>query len=261
MEKRVTDMPFRTWIAVAACVALLVTWAPSEQAQGAPVKKDRYYYEKRGDVVWEVKTDRPLIALTFDDGPDPAQTNEILDLLKQYEARCTFFVVGKRVEAFPDTALRIVNEGHEIANHTYNHIYFQNSTEQLIHSELERTEEAILKATGQHSVLFRPPGGMFNEKLVLTANGMGLKPIIWSWHQDTRDWVRPGVRQITNHVLRNAHNGDIVLFHDHVDGNSQTVQALSAILPELHKRGFQFVTVSEMLQDAAVQAPSKTPIP
>ncbi|GFN31608.1 polysaccharide deacetylase family sporulation protein PdaB [Paenibacillus curdlanolyticus] len=217
-------MPVRTWLAAAACIPLFILSIPNSSA-AVPVKKDRYYYESRGEVVWEVKTDQPLIALTFDDGPDPAQTNEILDLLKQYEARCTFFVVGKRVEAFPRTALRIVQEGHEIANHTYNHTYFLNSSASQIQSELERTEEAIRKATGKHSVLFRPPGGMFNERLVTMANEMGLKPILWSWHQDTRDWVRPGVWQITSRVLRNAHNGDIVLFHDHVDGKTQTVSA------------------------------------
>ncbi|WP_127532931.1 polysaccharide deacetylase family protein [Paenibacillus kobensis] len=254
-------MPVRTWLAAAACVLLLVPAVP-HQADAVPVKKDRYYYESRGDVIWEVKTNHPLIALTFDDGPDPKQTNQILDLLKQYEARCTFFVVGKRVEAFPDTALRIVKEGHEIANHTYNHTYFQNSSAQQIQTELKRTEEAIRKATGQHSVLFRPPGGMFNERLVATANGMGLKPILWSWHQDTRDWVRPGVWQITNKVLRNAHNGDIVLFHDHVDGKTQTITALETILPELHRRGFRFVTVSELMKDSVSRTPpSLTPPP
>jgi polysaccharide deacetylase family sporulation protein PdaB len=255
-------MPFRTWAATAACIALLVPLSvipystplhsihAHAQSAFTPVKKDRYYYEKRGDVVWEVKTDRPLIALTFDDGPDPGQTNAILDLLKQYEARCTFFVVGKRVDAFPATAQRIVSEGHEIANHTYNHTYFQNSSPQQIEADLKKTEEAIRRATGQHSVLFRPPGGMFNEKLVTTANSLGLKPIIWSWHQDTKDWIRPGVAQITNKVLRNAHNGDIVLFHDHIEGKSQTIKALETILPELARRGFQFVTVSELMRDA-----------
>ncbi|MBD3917559.1 polysaccharide deacetylase family protein [Paenibacillus sp. PR3] len=257
-------MPIHPWAATAACIALLVPQffvpystpvhsitAHAHSAE-APVKKDRYYYEKRGDVVWEVKTDRPLIALTFDDGPDPKQTNAILDLLKQYGARCTFFVIGKRVDAFPETAFRIVSEGHEIANHTYNHTYFQNSSPQQIQADLKKTEEAIQRATGEHSVLFRPPGGMFNEKLVATANSMGLKPILWSWHQDTKDWVRPGVAQITNKVLRNAHNGDIVLFHDHIEGKSQTIQALATILPELTRRGFQFVTVSELMKDASV---------
>jgi peptidoglycan/xylan/chitin deacetylase (PgdA/CDA1 family) len=264
-------MPFRVWATAAACIALLAAQSlnpyasPFHSLQKAnahtrsaavPVKKDRYYYEKRGDVVWEVKTNQPLIALTFDDGPDPAQTNAILDLLKRYEARCTFFVIGKRVDAFPDTAMRIVSEGHEIANHTYNHKYFQNSSPAQIEADLKKTEEAIHRATGQHSVLFRPPGGVFNEKLVATANSMGLKPVIWSWHQDTKDWVRPGVAQITNKVLRNARNGDIVLFHDYIRGKSQTLQALETILPELVGRGFQFVTVSALMRDASLEQQS-----
>ncbi|MWC26886.1 polysaccharide deacetylase family protein [Paenibacillus sp. MMS18-CY102] len=235
-------------VCTAICVGMIVCASP---ALGAPVRKDRFYYEKRGEVVWEVPTDRPIIALTFDDGPNPAQTNEILDLLKQHEAKCTFFVVGKRVKAFPDVARRIVAEGHEIANHTYHHTYFQApSSERQVQEELELTEQAIVQATGQHSVLFRPPGGMFDERLVTVANGMGLKPVLWSWHQDTKDWIRPGVYRITNKVLRNAHHGDIVLFHDFVVGKSQTKQALETILPELHKRGYQFVTVSELLKHA-----------
>ncbi|EFM10076.1 polysaccharide deacetylase [Paenibacillus curdlanolyticus YK9] len=236
---------------LAFTVICIGTVAAANTAFAAPIRKDRFYYEKRGEVVWEVPTDRPMIALTFDDGPNPKQTNEILDVLKQYEAKCTFFVVGKRVEAYPDVARRIVGEGHEIANHTYHHIYFQSSSsERQVQQELELAEQAINQATGQHSVLFRPPGGMFDEKLVSVANHMGLKPVIWSWHQDTKDWVRPGVYRITSRVLRNAHHGDIVLFHDFVAGKSQTKEALETILPELHKRGYQFVTVSELMKHA-----------
>lgn len=213
-----------------------------------PVKKNRQYYEERKDIIWEVKTDQKLIALTFDDGPDPEETIEILDELKKYNAKCTFFVIGKRVVEYPDVAKRVVAEGHELANHTYNHVYFKKSSLlSEVMQELHQTETEIMKITGFKSTLFRPPGGIYNDNVVLAAKKLGLMPVLWSWHQDTRDWRKPGVNAIANRVLENARNGDIVLMHDQVYGHSQTVQALKKILPELTKRGFRVVTVTELI--------------
>ncbi|WP_233181829.1 polysaccharide deacetylase family protein [Paenibacillus sonchi] len=217
-------------------------------ALGSPHVKDRYYYEQRGEMIWEVPTAQKVIALTFDDGPDPSETDQILDVLQQYNAKCTFFAIGKRIAAYPEVARRVITEGHELANHTYNHVYFKKPiSEQQIQEELELTEKEIVKVSGRHSSLFRPPGGMYDETLVDVSNSMGLKPVLWSWHQDTRDWNRPGVYSISSRVIRNARNGDIVLFHDHVHGQSQTREALKIILPELQKQGFRFVTVSELI--------------
>ncbi|WP_233476402.1 polysaccharide deacetylase family protein [Paenibacillus sonchi] len=217
-------------------------------ALGSPHIKDRYYYEQRGEMIWEVPTAQKVIALTFDDGPDPSETDQILDVLQQYNAKCTFFAIGKRIAAYPEVARRVITEGHELANHTYNHVYFKKPiSEQQIQEELELTEKEIVKVSGRHSSLFRPPGGMYDETLVDVSNSMGLKPVLWSWHQDTRDWNRPGVYSISSRVIRNARNGDIVLFHDHVHGQSQTREALKIILPELQKQGFRFVTVSELI--------------
>lgn len=242
----------------ALLTAVAFLFAIGSPVSSAPIKKDRYYYEKKGEIVWEVKTDQPLIALTFDDGPDPDQTPGILELLSRYNAKSTFFVVGKRVLKYPEIAKRTVAEGHELANHTYNHVYFKPSTPVgEIQRQLTLTEEAIEKVTNHRSVLFRPPGGMYNDTLVKVANDAGLKPILWSWHQDTLDWKLPGVTRITNKVLRNARNGDIVLFHDHVHPSSQTKQALEVILPELQRRGYRFVTVSELLKYAGTQPVKK----
>lgn len=199
-------------------------------------------------MVWEVQTSQKVIAFTFDDGPDPAETVQILDVLREYNAKCTFFAIGKKIAAYPEIAKRVIAEGHELANHTYNHVYFKQpiSVEQVT-KELELTENEIVKITGRHSSLFRPPGGMYDETLVNVSNGLGLKPVLWSWHQDTRDWNRPGVWKISSKVIKNAHNGDIVLFHDFVHGQSQTREALKIILPALEKQGFRFVTVSELI--------------
>jgi len=231
---------------IAATVSVFLYFTST--ALGAPIK-NRDYFEKRGEMIWEVHTNQKVIALTFDDGPDPSETDQILKVLKEYDAKCTFFAIGKKIAAYPEVAKRVISEGHELANHTYNHVYFKKPiSEELIQRELKLTEEEIIKVSGKPSTLFRPPGGMYDETLVDISNNMGLKPILWSWHQDTRDWNRPGVYSIANKVIRNAHNGDIVLFHDHVHGQSQTREALKIILPELEKMGFRFVTVSELIK-------------
>ena len=210
--------------------------------------KGRSYYEERGDIVWEVPTHhRKVIALTFDDGPDEGKTPAILDLLKQYDARATFFVVGSRAEKFPDIVKRELEEGHDVGNHTFHHPSFHRISPKKALSEIEQAQDSIVQATGIEAHLFRPPGGSYTDSLVKIYKEKGLKMILWSWHQDTLDWRKPGVQRIVKKVLRNARNGDIVLMHDYVYKSTQTVEALKIILPELKKRGFTFITVSELL--------------
>ncbi|MGC6589190.1 polysaccharide deacetylase family protein [Paenibacillus sp. Dod16] len=217
-------------------------------ASHAPsASKGRGYYEERGEIVWEVPTHNKVIALTFDDGPDAQNTVQILDLLKQYDAKATFFVVGSRVEKHPEIVARELQEGHEIGNHSYSHPPFHNINVSKLTSELNQTQDAIFQATGIRTVLFRPPGGSYNEAIVRTSKDFGMLTVLWSWHQDTLDWRKPGVNRIVKKVLDNAHNGDIVLMHDFVPSSTQTVEALKVILPELQKRGYEFVTVSELL--------------
>ncbi len=215
---------------------------------GIPIKKDRFFYEQRGEIVWEVPTDDKIIALTFDDGPFPKTTDMILDLLKKYNAKATFFVLGNKVERYPETIKREIAEGHEVANHTFNHVYFQRSISQAtIREEIVRTEKALEALTGKKPQLFRPPGGYYNEHSIAIAKTLGYTTIMWSWHQDTNDWKSPGVNKIVNKVLNNARNGDIVLLHDYIPGSMQTVKALDTILDELTKRGYAFVTVTELM--------------
>jgi polysaccharide deacetylase family sporulation protein PdaB len=217
------------------------------QLSTAP-KKGRPYFEKRGEVVWEVPTEEKVIALTFDDGPDPEDTPQILDLLQQYGAKATFFIIGKKAEQYPELVKREAAEGHELANHTYQHTYFNGSiNESNVRNELSRTEEVINKITGQKSRLFRPPGGYYSEPLVRIARQEGYMVVMWSWHINTMDWDTPGVERIIQRVLNNARNGDIVLFHDYVEGKTQTIEALQRILPVLQNRGYQFVTISDLL--------------
>ncbi|WP_280208262.1 polysaccharide deacetylase family protein [Brevibacillus sp. AY1] len=211
-------------------------------------EKEREYYETRGEIVWEVPTKSKVIALTFDDGPDPRYTTQIAELLKEYNAKATFFVVGSRVKAHPQVVRLLMEQQHELANHTYTHPDVRRISPANLREEVLATQEEIYKHTGLRPHLFRPPGGVYNESLVHVAKDAGFLVVMWSWHQDTRDWSDPGVKKITNKVLNNARNGDIVLFHDYGGNRKQTVDALREIMPELQKRGYQFVTVSELMK-------------
>jgi len=200
------------------------------------------------EVVWNVETDQKLIALTFDDGPNPVYTPQILDILKQYQAKATFFVLGKRVQMYPQIAIREVNEGHEIANHTFDHHFLHHVSPDKLKEEIRQTQEAIFDVTEQIPNVFRPPGGIYDDALIELAREEHFTVVMWSWYQDTRDWKKPGVDKIVNTVLSNVRNGDIVLFHDLEGDCSQTVEALKTILPKLKAQGFEFVTVSELLR-------------
>lgn len=230
---------------------LIVTITLLFQGQTGAVlakEKDREYYETRGEIVWEVPTKSKVIALTFDDGPDPRYTTQIAELLKEYDAKATFFVVGSRVKAHPQVVRQLLEQQHELANHTYTHPDLRSISPSKLQEEVMATQEEIYKHTGMRPHLFRPPGGVYNESLVQVAKDAGFLVVMWSWHQDTRDWSDPGVKKITNKVLNNARNGDIVLFHDYGGNRKQTVDALREIMPELQKRGYLFVTVSELMK-------------
>jgi polysaccharide deacetylase family sporulation protein PdaB len=210
--------------------------------------KGRKFYEEQGNAIWEIPTKEKVIALTFDDGPSSAYTPKILDILKQYQAKATFFVVGSCVKDHPDIAKREILEGHEIANHTYHHSVFRGLSEEEIREELRKTQQTIEELTGFSPKLFRPPGGYYSDTIIHVANQEGYTVVMWSWHQDTHDWKKPGVNRIVKKVLSNARKGDIVLFHDHGGDRRQTIAALKIILPELKKRGYKFVTISELLK-------------
>ncbi|WP_391207143.1 polysaccharide deacetylase family protein [Psychrobacillus sp. L4] len=227
-------------IGVLLVLFFCIAYATSAMDRGRP------YYEKKGYVLWGIKTEEKVIALTFDDGPHTTYTPQILDLLAEYDAKATFFVIGERAESFPDLILQIGKEGHEVANHTYSHPL--KITPDKLKEELKKTNEIIHDITGTYPLFYRPVGGSYNDRIINTAIENGYKVIMWSWHQDTEDWKTPGVNKIVKKVLSGAHPGDIVLFHDAGGDRSQTVKALAEILPELQKQGYKFVTISELIE-------------
>jgi polysaccharide deacetylase family sporulation protein PdaB len=191
--------------------------------------------------------DKKMISLTFDDGPHPTETDKVLDVLKKYDVKATFFIAGKHVQWYPKPLLRAVNEGHEIGNHTFNHPDISNLSTSQIEKELKECEEILFEATKVKTNLFRPPYGSYNqEELSKIAKDNGYKIILWSTI-DARDWQNPPASEIAQKIINNAKGGDIILLHDYATDN--TVEALEILIPTMQKMGFEFVTVSKILEN------------
>lgn len=187
------------------------------------------------------------VALTFDDGPHPKYTEEILDILKENNAKGTFFVIGMNAESYPELVRREYDEGHEIGNHTYSHPDMNKISVAKALEEINKTQDIISDITGSAPQLFRAPGGIFSDELIGKIEEIDCKPILWSWRQDTRDWSRPTVKYVVSTVIDNLQNGDIILFHDYNQKGSPTPDALRIILPKLKELGYETVTVSELI--------------
>lgn len=204
-------------------------------------------YAAASEVIAHNSTAKGKIAITFDDGPHPTHTEEILDILNEYGVRATFFIIGTNAAQYPEIVKRTFDEGHELGNHTYNHVFVNRVSDDVLREEIEKTDRIISDITGAAPVVFRPPGGAYNDGKVAVIAETGHKCILWSWWQDTRDWSCPSVDAVVSTVMDNLHDGDIVLFHDYNNGKTPTAAALRIIIPRLIEKGYEFVSVTELL--------------
>lgn len=188
------------------------------------------------------------VALTFDDGPDPRYTPQILDILKQYNAKATFFLIGARAKAHKGIVERIVREGHVVGNHTYWHPNLVKGGAGNLDWEVKETENTINEIVGYKPSLFRAPYGSLNDGLVQQLGKMGNSIIGWS--VDSLDWMQLSPEQIEKNVLSNVHPGAIILMHDGGHWTMDllgTVQSLHKIISEIQKDGVEFVTIPELI--------------
>lgn len=193
---------------------------------------------------WEIEmvtalVEKPKIAITFDDGPHPKYTPKLLDGLKKRDVKAAFFLIGENVERYPELVRREFDEGHTIGNHTYNHVDLEKVSEETAEKEVERTNDAIERITGEVPVFIRPPFGIRKKELESKIKAI---PALWSI--DPLDWNTENVDEIVNKVVTEAEDGDIILLHDCYDSS---VKAALRIIDELQKKGFEFVTVDELL--------------
>ena len=181
---------------------------------------------------------KPMVALTFDDGPRPASTGRILNVLEKYNARATFFVVGNFAVNNSRILNRMVSMGCQIGNHTYTHPNLKYLSAQGVLSEINRTAEVIKNAVGFYPTAIRPPYGSYGD----TVRKVTEQPLIL-WSIDTLDWQHRNTNKIVDAILNNVRDGDIILMHDLYD---TTAAAVEIVVPILVSRGYQLVTVEEL---------------
>jgi peptidoglycan/xylan/chitin deacetylase (PgdA/CDA1 family) len=199
------------------------------------------------------------VALTFDDGPNPPYTNEILAVLEREHVRATFFVVGRAAAAYPQILRREARDGDAIGNHTWNHSHLIVLGTAEIDRSLNRTNVAIERATGTHASIMRPPFGARDWLVLSEARRLGYTPVMWSVPL-ARDWNDPPPQVIARRILRYTRNGSIIVLHDGNRGllcareglslaacnRSETVAATRLIIAALKRRGYRFVTIPQI---------------
>ena len=179
-----------------------------------------------------------VVYLTFDDGPTPAWTPRVLELLARYRAQATFFVLGRSAVAHPELVRQQVAAGHGIGNHTWSHRRLTGLTGEQLAAEVGRTSAAIQRATGTPVRCLRPPYARVDAATASRVRALGLRLVLWDI--DTNDWLRPGAGVIAARVLGRVRPGDVILFHDGGGDRTQTVAALEQVLATLSARGFRF---------------------
>lgn len=204
--------------------------------------------------------DRRVVALTFDDGPNPPYTDEILNVLEREHVHATFFLVGRAVEAYPKTTRREARDGDALGNHTWDHGHMIVMNAAQIARSLERTNAAIERAAGTRTTLFRPPFGVRDWLVLAQARRLGFTPVMWSVPL-AQDWEDPPPRVIAQRILRYVRNGSIIVLHDGNRGmlcaaehlapalcdRSSDVEATRILVETLKRRGYEFMTIPELL--------------
>lgn len=213
-----------------------------------------------GKTVVSGPSNQRVVALTYDDGPNPPYTNEILDVLDEEQVHATFFVVGRAVAAYPDILKREVRDGNAIGNHTWDHAHLIVMDAAHVRSSLAKTDAAIYAATGTHTKIMRPPFGSRDWLVLDQARRLGYTPVMWSVPL-AKDWENPDPAVIAARILPKVEDGSIIVLHDGNRGiicarshlpprtcdRGNDIEATRLIVRELKRQGYRFVTVPELL--------------
>ncbi|MEW6309134.1 MAG: polysaccharide deacetylase family protein [Bacillota bacterium] len=231
----------RRALAAGCCVLL-----PALFWFGRSATLERMVVPPKALVIYSFITEQPLLALTFDDGPE-LHTPLVLDLLARYNAKATFFVLGLNVERRPETVKAIVDQGHQLGVHTYSHRQLPKIPVTELRSELSRSADLILWASGVIPTCFRPPYGELNPAVSRVVREHGYSIVMWT--VDSSDWRRGTALTISSHVTSTARPGDIILMHDGLTEMSERLAALEMILEKLTAQGYRFLTIAQMLKE------------
>ncbi len=202
--------------------------------------------------IYSVSTDKKKVALTFDISWGDKRPGPILDILEEKKVdKVTFFLSSPWAENHPDIVQRIVDAGYEIGSHGHKHINYSRLSEDEIRQQIVKADEILHKLTGTKPNLIRLPNGDFDKRVLRVADSLGYTVI--QWDTDSLDWMNPGVDRIVQRVMSRVHPGDIILMHAS-DSCKQTHLALPTIIDQLREKGYELVTVSELIATAEIDA-------
>lgn len=209
--------------------------------------------------LWAGNLDSATIALTFDDGPHPVHTPQLLNVLDRYQIPASFFWLGACVQRSPAIAQEIWQRGHWIGLHGYHHHSFPRLSASELQQSLSQTQAAIAQAcqvnlayVQQHIRDVRPPNGLFTPQTLRYLQKWGYRPVMWSVVPE--DWVRPGIEVVMQRVLTQTCNGSLIVLHDGYCGGEDVATTADRLIPTLLEQGYQFVTVDQLWQQATVAA-------
>jgi len=192
-----------------------------------------------------------MVALTFDDGPWPGQTDRILDILREKQVHATFFMLGARAKRAPVLAKRVASEGHLVGNHTYGHKSLADSKPAEARRQIDRGRVALNRYTGVNTTWLRPPYGDMDKGAWKVVKASGSRVVMWT--VDSHDWEKPPVKKMVRNVVRHAKPGSIILMHDGGGDREKTIAALPEVIDKLKAKGYNFVTVDEMYEARSAQ--------
>ncbi len=196
--------------------------------------------------IYEVKTDKKIVALTFDISWGNKTPIPVIEILKDNNITCTFFLSGPWVKQYPEFVQRIKQDGHEIGSHGYRHVNLSNLSKSEIKQELAQAHANIKEVAGVEARLIRTPNGDYSDHVIEAIHESNYEAI--QWGTDSLDWMNPGVNTIIERVTTRVHPGDIILMHAS-DTCQQTAEALPVVIKNLKEQGYEFVTVSELLKE------------
>jgi len=195
----------------------------------------------------EVHTSQRIVAITFDDGPNPLYTPQILEIFSEAKAKATFFMIGEQMKDHPEIVKQVAEGGHEIGNHTFSHPKLSQLSIDDCLTEIEQTEKLVEELVGSKPVVFRPPYLDYNQDTVSILRQKGY-PMIGALNLEAQDWEQPGVEHILQKSRDVVKSGGILIFHDGYGDRSQTIEAVRMLVSELTSQNYQLVTVSELLK-------------
>ena len=233
-------------ITILTNVALLLIFTAVFAVSFLPQTIVPIYGGDQVSAIYNGNREKPNVSLMFNVYENTEIVNAIVDTLDEYNVKATFFIIGINAKNYPEALSRVIDAGHEIGNHSYDHSNEKNFGREYAESEILKCEELIYKETGIIPRLFRPPQGQYSCDVEKIVNEKNYSIILWSI--DTRDWEHTPPERIKNIIDKNLSGGDIILMHDYTSGKNTTCDALELIIPSLLSRGYEFVTVSELMQ-------------